>query len=54
MKKSIVVNSMNDTNLFAIVIKTWDLDIDSNPINILSQTKINQTWEQVIEKINNL
>jgi hypothetical protein len=54
MKKSVIINSMPNDNLFGIVIKTWDLDIDGNPINVVSQTKINQTWIQVLEIVNSL
>jgi hypothetical protein len=54
MKKSIVINSMSVDNLYGIVVKTWDLNEEGKEINIKSITKINQTWEQVMEIINSL
>jgi hypothetical protein len=38
MKYSIIINNITD-NLYAVVLKSWELDKDGNQINVNSITK---------------
>jgi hypothetical protein len=38
MKYSIIINNITD-NLYAVVLKSWELDKDGNQINVNSLTK---------------
>jgi hypothetical protein len=53
MKHSIVVNHIQN-DLYALVIRSWELDEEGNQINVVSLTKTNLTFNEVLEKINSL
>lgn len=38
MKYSIIINNITD-NLYAVVLKAWDLDSEGNQVNVKSLTK---------------
>jgi len=54
MKKSVVINSIPSTNLYGIVVKTWETDQDGNEINVNVIHKTNQTWDEVLVIVNSL
>jgi hypothetical protein len=54
MKKySIVINHIQN-DLYALIVRSWELDEEGNQINVNGYTLTNLTFNQVVEKINDI
>lgn len=52
VKYSIVINCIKD-DIYALVLKSWELDVNGNQINVKSVTKSNLTIEQAMSETQN-
>ncbi len=52
MKYSIIINNNTD-NLYAVVLKAWDLDSEGNQINVRSEIKTGIRLQDALDLITN-